>query len=117
MNDNQLSESLGYNRNWLIVMKTSNIDKYNWIMSFSNDRLYSLFYCENWIKTTIYKIEKISMQEDFNSKINHLNLFNSSKNNQAEILKDNLYKTRDKYLSIKWSFIQKLIILEKELLQ
>lgn len=117
MNDNELSLSFGYNRNWLAVIKKNNIDKYNWLISFNDDKLYSLWYCESWIKSVIYKIESLSLQEGFNSKINKLNLFSSHKNNQGEILKDNLYKLRDRPLSIKLSFIQKLIILDKELLK
>lgn len=118
MNDNELSLSFGYNRNWLAVIKKNNIDKYNWLIKFNKDKYISIQIAKAIIVDIINRTETFILLDNYsNSDLCKLKLFNSQKNNHTEILKDNLYKLRDRPLSIKWSFIQKLIIIDRELLQ
>lgn len=108
MSNRNISRLLGFDDNWLGVLKNRNIDKYNYLSSFHSDRYTSLLIAKNRLEGIIVSVEEALQDKTKAKKIKSLKLYDSHSSLQLEILKDSLYSVREQVLSMRYEFILKL---------
>lgn len=111
----EMSLKLGFNKNWLYVMKKKNREKYDYLASFDEDLFKSLLIARNTIEELILVVEEATHNNEKRDIIKDLNLYDVKRYVQIHALNDGLFKVRDRVLDTQLRFIRKLEAIVKAL--